>query len=51
VADWPLTDVATAYRHFCIYQTGSNSSGYDRLMCTGIELSVVLLGADAEFGC
>jgi hypothetical protein len=48
VAHWPLPDVATAYRHFRIYQTGENSSGSDCLMCAGIELYGVLLGADAE---
>ena len=48
VADWPLPDVATAYRHFRIYQTGTNSAGNDRLMCAGIELYGVLLSADAE---
>ena len=29
------------------FKTGKNSSGNDRLMCTGIELYGVLLGADA----
>ncbi len=48
VAHWPLPDVATAYRHFRIYQTGKNSSGYDHLSCAGIELYGVLPGADAE---
>ena len=43
-----LPDVATAYRHFRIYQTGKNSSNTDRLMCTGIELYGVLLSAGAE---
>ena len=44
----PLPDVATAYRHFRIYQTGENSSGSDCLMCAGIELYGVLLGAAAK---
>ena len=48
MAHWPLPDVATAYRHFRIYQTGENSSRDDHLMCTGIELYGVLLGGDAE---
>ena len=43
----PLPDVATAYRHFRIYQTGKNSGNNDHLMCTGIEL-YGLLGAGAE---
>ena len=46
VAHWPLPDVATAYRHFRIYQTGKSSSNQDHLICTGIELYGVLLGAD-----
>jgi hypothetical protein len=48
VAHWPVPDVATAYRHFRIYQTGKNSSGHHFLMCAGIELYGVLLGADAK---
>ena len=48
VAHWALPDVATAYRHFRIYQTGMNSSGDDYLMCAGIELYGVLLDAGAE---
>ena len=47
-AHWPLPDVATAYRHFRIYQTGKNSSNHDNLMFAGIELYRMLLGADAE---
>ena len=47
VAHWPLPDVATAYRHFRIYQTGANSTGTNHLTCTGIEL-YGLLGAGAE---
>ena len=48
VAHWPLPDVATAYRHFRIYQTGKNSSNNDCLMCTGIEVYGVLPSAGAE---
>ena len=48
VAHWPLPDVATAYRHFRIYQTGNNSSNNNTLICTGIELYGVLLSAGAE---
>ena len=48
VAHWPLPDVATAYRHFRIYQTGKNSNNQDSLMCAGIELYGVLLSAGAE---
>ena len=44
VAHWPLPDVATAYRHFRIYQTDNNSHGKN--FCAGIELYGVLLGAD-----
>ena len=44
----PLPDVATAYRHFCIYQTGKNPTNTDHLICIGIELYGVLLGTNAE---
>ena len=47
-AHWPLPDVATAYRHFRIYQTGANSSSSHYLMCAGIEVYGVLLSAGAE---
>ena len=29
---------AGGFRHFRIIQTGKDSSGYDHLMCAGIEL-------------
>ena len=41
VAAWPLepaTVQGRSFRHFRIVQTGKNSSNYDFLMCTGIEL-------------
>ena len=48
VAHWPVPDVATAYRHFRIYQTRKNSSNHDYLTCTGIEVYGVLPSAGAE---
>lgn len=37
-AAWPVEGVERAFRHFRILQTGVNSSGWFRLMCSGIEL-------------
>ena len=48
VAHWPLDAAVVAgraFRHFRIVQTGKNSGGTDQLMCAGIELYGLLLGA------
>eukprot|EP00729_Bicosta_minor_P032581 gene32581-biopygen15401 len=39
-ASWPIEAAAdgASYRYFRIIQTGENSSGYNYLMCAGIEL-------------
>eukprot|EP00729_Bicosta_minor_P022072 gene22072-biopygen13446 len=39
-ASWPIEAAAdgASYRYFRIFQTGKDSSGYDFLMCAGIEL-------------
>jgi len=37
-AAWPVDAGARAFRHFRILQTGTNSTGFHNLMCTGIEL-------------
>ncbi len=48
VAAWPLdaeTVAGCSFRHFRIFQTGSNSSGANYLLCAGIELYGVLTDA------
>ena len=37
-AAWPVEGATEAFRHFRILQTGPNASGYNSLMCAGIEL-------------
>ena len=38
VAAWPVEGATKAFRYFRIRQTGKCSSGYDHLLCAGIEL-------------
>ena len=38
VADWSITEVASPFRFFRIYQFDTNSYGAHNIMCAGIEL-------------